>query len=104
MPSKLKKLVRERMARTGERYATALRHVRAQHSDQHVNEGALETPPTRGDYEADLIVARYFGRTVTFAIMPVGGRCLLSVAPGAGQPITQTPRMHWRLLHGRGAQ
>lgn len=97
MPSKLKKLIRERMAKTGERYATALAQLRAQRSAPH---GA----PVAEPYAPDLIVARYFGRQVTFAIVPTHGRCVVMLAPPTGHPITETPRLRWRLLHEGGVQ
>jgi hypothetical protein len=101
MPSKLKKLIRERMAKTGERYATALAHLRAQRTARRT---AASGTPATSEYAPELIVTRYFGRPVTFAIMPVQGRCVVMLAPATGLPVTEPPRLRWRVLTERGVQ
>ena len=102
MPAKLKKLVRERMAKTGERYATALAHVRARRAARPVDRAK---PAASGaPYTPDLIVTRYFGQTVTFAIVPVHGRCAMMLAPRAGQPVAELRPLRWRLLGLRAVQ
>jgi hypothetical protein len=99
MPSKLKKIIRERMAKTGERYATALAHVRARRNVP----GPARDTTQAAEHASDLIVTRYFGQQVTFAIVPVQGRWVLMLAPRAGQP-SAVARPHWRLLGQRGLQ
>jgi hypothetical protein len=78
MPSKLKKLVRERMAKTGERFATALAHVRARRATHTADHREPLSAAANGTYAPELIVTRYFGQQVTFAIAPVHGRCMSS--------------------------
>jgi hypothetical protein len=58
----------------------------------------------RAEHAADLIVTRYFGQQVTFAIVPVHGHCVLMLAPPAGRPVPEVRRPHWRLLLERGVQ
>lgn len=103
MPSKLKRLVRERMAKTGERFTTALAHIRARRAQRAQVRGPGPAAPDI-PYPPELIVTRYFGQQVTFAIMPVHGRCVMTVAPRTGQAIAPLPRVYWRLLGEEGVQ
>ena len=102
MPGKLKKLVRKRMAKTGERYATALAHVRARSAAR--TAGDATPVRARADYAPDLIVTRYFGQPITFAIVPVHGRCVMMLAPRAGQPLSEQRPLRWRLLGTQAVQ
>jgi len=104
MPSKLKKLIRERMAKTGERYVTALAHVRGPRAARNLVGSATQTGSVPARTGPDLIVTRYFGQQVTFAIVPVQGCCVLMLAPRPGGPVTEVQRSHWRLLLERGVQ
>ena len=104
MPSKLKKLIRERMAKTGERYATALAHVRSRRTARNLADSGNETASVRAEIAPELVVGCYFGQHVTFAIVPVHGRCMLMLAPPPGRPVAEVRRPHWRLLPDRGAQ
>jgi hypothetical protein len=104
MPGKLKKLIRERMAKTGERYVTALAHVRGRRVARNLMGGATQTGSVRARTAPDLIVTRYFGQQVTFAIVAVQGCCVLMLAPSPGAPVTEVRRPHWRLLLERGVQ
>jgi hypothetical protein len=50
MPSNRKKRVRARMAKTGERYETALRHLRAEEAQDHAAKAPTFVPPKPGEY------------------------------------------------------
>jgi hypothetical protein len=73
MPSKLKKIVRDRMAKTGEGYHTALRIVRAQAPLHHPEVGRGPAAPEErnvpsGDVAAEAAVPKAISYTFTVSV------------------------------------